>query len=84
MTPTPAEPSGGREPTWLRHGHVDLALHHLREGAGPKLLILHGLGERTPATVPDLLAGWPGAVWGLDFTGHGRSTLPSPTPRRCG
>lgn len=64
------------EPVWLRHGHVDLALHHLREGSGPNLLVLHGLGERTPDAVPDLLAGWPGAVWGLDFTGHGRSTLP--------
>lgn len=76
MTASVADPTAGREPVWLRHGHVDLALHHLRDAAGPHLLILHGLGERTPATVPDQLAGWPGAVWGLDFTGHGRSTLP--------
>lgn len=62
--------------TMLRHGRVDLALHRLRDGDGHPLLLLHGLGERTPAAVPAHLAVWPGAVWGLDFTGHGDSTVP--------
>lgn len=61
--------------TWLRHHRSDLALHRLAEGTGRPLLLLHGLGERTPATVPAHVA-WPGPVYGLDFTGHGRSTLP--------
>lgn len=60
----------------LRHNKVDLALHHLRPGEGRPLLHLHGLGERSPADVPDHLAGWPGPVWALDFTGHGSSTVP--------
>ena len=64
--------------TWLRHVHNDLALHRLREGAeGTRpLLLLHGLGERTPETVPPAAAAWPGPVWGLDFTGHGASSRP--------
>jgi pimeloyl-ACP methyl ester carboxylesterase len=65
--------------TMLRHGKVDLALHHLRdasdESARP-LLILHGLGEASPATVPPWAQAWPGAIAALDFTGHGRSTVP--------
>ena len=60
----------------LRHNKVDLALHQLRDTAGPALLLLHGLGERSPATVPAQAAAWPGAVWALDFTGHGESTIP--------
>jgi pimeloyl-ACP methyl ester carboxylesterase len=39
------------------------------------LLALHGLGERSPATVPDRLAAWPGPVWALDLAGHGASSL---------
>src|SRR5690606_28180060 len=35
----------------------------------------HGLGERTPDRVPAHIS-WPGPVYGLDFTGHGRSTVP--------
>ena len=27
--------------------------------------------------MPDHLASWPGPVWGLDFTGHGSSTVPT-------
>lgn len=67
-------------PTFLRHNRIDLALHCLREpgdatpGTRP-LLLLHGLGERTPAHVPDVVE-WAGPVYGLDFTGHGESTLP--------
>ena len=60
----------------LRHSRVELALHALREGSGRALLLLHGLGERTPAAVPRDLAAWPGPVYGLDFTGHGQSTIP--------
>jgi pimeloyl-ACP methyl ester carboxylesterase len=62
---------------WVTHGAVQLALHCLRPGEGRPLLLLHGLGEHTPAEVPRPLAGWPGPVWGLDFTGHGASTVPA-------
>lgn len=58
----------------LRHNRIDLALHRLREGAGRPLLLLHGLGERSPDEVPGHLTGWPGSVWALDFSGHGAST----------
>ena len=61
---------------FLTHGRVRLALQTLREGAGPKLLLLHELGGRSPDALPDELAAWPGSVHALDFTGHGRSTLP--------
>ncbi len=61
----------------LRHSRVDLALHRVRDGVGRPLLLLHGLGERSPSAVPDALAGWPGPVWALDFTGHGASSVPS-------
>jgi pimeloyl-ACP methyl ester carboxylesterase len=62
--------------TRLRHGKVELALHELRPGEGRALLILHGLGERSPAAVPPPAAAWPGPVHALDFTGHGASTVP--------
>jgi pimeloyl-ACP methyl ester carboxylesterase len=67
---------------WLRHNRVDLALHHLREAEDspdPRqrpLLLLHGLGDRSPATVPADVVDWPGPVAALDFTGHGASTVP--------
>jgi pimeloyl-ACP methyl ester carboxylesterase len=60
----------------LRHAKVELALHHLRGGEGRALLLLHALGERSPRTLPAELAGWPGPVAALDFTGHGESTRP--------
>jgi pimeloyl-ACP methyl ester carboxylesterase len=60
----------------IRHNRVDLALHELRAGVGHPLLHLHGLGERSPATVPDHLAPWPGPGWALDLTGHGDSSVP--------
>jgi pimeloyl-ACP methyl ester carboxylesterase len=62
---------------WLRHAKVRLALHPLRPAdSGRALLLLHGLGERTPERLPKALEPWRGPVWGLDFTGHGASTLP--------
>ncbi|HEX4354352.1 MAG TPA: alpha/beta hydrolase, partial [Polyangiales bacterium] len=61
----------------LRHNHVRLALHALRIGERRPLLLLHGLGERAPTTVPLKAASWPGAIYALDFTGHGASTVPN-------
>ena len=74
MSAVPAEP----DLIILRHGKSELALHRLRVGAGddPALLVLHGLGERSPETVPPGAEQWPGGVWALDFTGHGASTVP--------
>lgn len=61
----------------LAHNRVRLALHPLREGGGRPLLLLHGLGERSPSCVPSHVDPvWPGPVWALDFTGHGDSTVP--------
>lgn len=56
----------------LRHGRVSLALHPLREAAGPTLLCLHAVGgsaldHREAARL------WPGPVFALDFSGHGAS-----------
>ena len=46
-----------------------------RRATAPRpLLLLHGLGERSRCHV---FAGWPGPVYGLDFTGHGASTIPA-------
>jgi len=61
---------------WLAHNRVRLALHELRPGTGTPLLLLHGLGERTPDSAPAETEGWTGPVYGLDFTGHGQSTIP--------
>jgi len=63
-------------PTFLQHNRIRLAFHTLRAGEGRALLLLHGLGERSPATIPGELLTWPGPVYALDFTGHGQSTLP--------
>ncbi len=60
----------------LSHGKVSLALHHLREGDGRALLLLHGLGEHAPAVEPAWCTDWVGPVAALDFTGHGESTIP--------
>jgi pimeloyl-ACP methyl ester carboxylesterase len=60
----------------VRHNKVDLALHRLTEADGRALLVLHGLGESSPTEVPERLATWSGPIWGLDFTGHGMSTVP--------
>ncbi len=61
---------------FITHNQVKLALHTLREGDGPSLLLLHALGEHSPAAVPPEFAQWPGRVFALDFTGHGASTVP--------
>lgn len=61
----------------LTHARITLALHELRSGSGRPLLHLHGLGLRSPETVPDDIASWPGPVFALDFTGHGASTSPT-------
>jgi pimeloyl-ACP methyl ester carboxylesterase len=60
----------------LVHGKSTLALHLLREGWGRPLLLLHGLGERTPPSAPEQVESWAGPIYGLDFTGHGSSTAP--------
>lgn len=62
----------------LRHGKINLALHQLREAPGQNrpLLLLHGLGETSPVSVPELVQSWPGPIAALDFTGHGESTIP--------
>jgi pimeloyl-ACP methyl ester carboxylesterase len=60
----------------LRHAKVELALHRLRAGDARTLLLLHGLGERSPRTLPQDVSDWPGPVAALDFTGHGDSTRP--------
>jgi len=63
-------------PRMLDHNRVKIALHTLVEGEGTPLLVLHGLGEKTsPARDP--WSRWPGPVYGIDFTGHGASTVPS-------
>ncbi|MCU1361666.1 MAG: hypothetical protein JWN99_2955, partial [Ilumatobacteraceae bacterium] len=70
-------PSTEHRVTTLIHNKIRLALHHLSEGPGRPLLLLHGLGEASPHTVPLWAADWPGPVTALDFTGHGSSTVPS-------
>jgi pimeloyl-ACP methyl ester carboxylesterase len=61
---------------YLVHGKVRLALHALREGTGHPLLLLHGLGERSPSPLPRELSSWSGPIYALDFTGHGESSVP--------
>jgi pimeloyl-ACP methyl ester carboxylesterase len=58
----------------LTHARITLALHELRTGAGRPLLLLHGLGLRSPQTFEEA---WDGPVHALDFTGHGASTTPA-------
>jgi pimeloyl-ACP methyl ester carboxylesterase len=63
----------------LRHAKVTLALHPLREAREPDarpLLLLHGRGQATRPHDAAAAGAWPGAILGLDFTGHGASTLP--------
>jgi pimeloyl-ACP methyl ester carboxylesterase len=62
---------------YLHHNRVCLALHKLKDGNAHALLLLHGLGERSPASLPKVYADWPGPVHALDFTGHGVSEIPA-------
>ena len=73
--PVVPAPGGHRVETLVR-GRSRLALHHLKDGNGRPLLLLHGLGERAPLEPPAFVDGWPGAIVALDFTGHGASTMP--------
>ena len=56
----------------LRHGRVSIALHPLREAAGPTLLCLHAVGG-SARDFREAAALWPGPVFALDFSGHGES-----------
>ncbi len=71
--------SGGNAVQTIRNARIDLALHELRPatGTGHPMLLLHGLGEQSRTDVPEELAGWPGGVWALDFSGHGQSSVPA-------
>jgi len=69
--------------TWITHGKLRLALHALRgpiagraAESGHPLLLIHGLGERSPEALPEEFEAWPGPVHALDLTGHGHSDLP--------
>ena len=62
--------------TFLEHVRSRLALHELRDGQGQPLLILHGLGERSPDATPGAVQGWICPIFALDFTGHGSSSVP--------
>jgi len=56
----------------LRHGRVSIALHPLREGAGPALLCLHAVGG-SARDFREAAQLWSGPVFALDFSGHGDS-----------
>jgi pimeloyl-ACP methyl ester carboxylesterase len=56
----------------LLHARTALELHELSHRDGPALLLLHSLGGSSVdwSEAPAL---WPGRVYALDFSGHGRS-----------
>jgi pimeloyl-ACP methyl ester carboxylesterase len=56
----------------LRHAKASIALHPLREAAGPALLCLHQVGG-SARDFAQAAALWPGPVFALDFCGHGSS-----------
>jgi pimeloyl-ACP methyl ester carboxylesterase len=70
-------------PVFLQHNRIRLALHNVRAGEGKTLLLLHGLGECSPPMVPMELSEWPGPVYALDFTGHGKSSVPTSGGYTC-
>ena len=62
---------------FLTHNKIQLALHQLRAGDGRPLLLLHGLGEQSPAARAGVgRRRGPARCTALDFTGHGASTVP--------
>ncbi|MBI1814537.1 MAG: alpha/beta hydrolase [Deltaproteobacteria bacterium] len=56
----------------VTHGRVTLELHEVTQRDGPALLLLHALYESS-ASWGEAPAAWPGRVYALDFSGHGRS-----------
>lgn len=56
----------------IRHERVSLALHELRTAVGAPLLLLHTHGG-SAADWSAREIDWPGPVYALDFSGHGRS-----------
>lgn len=56
----------------LAHGRVSIELHPLRQGGGDVLLLLHELGGSAGGWGEGWQS-WPGAVYALDFAGHGAS-----------
>ncbi len=61
----------------LRSGRLELELHEWGgSGAAPPLLLLHSLYGSADEW-GELPAAWPGAVYGLDFSGHGASAWSS-------
>jgi len=56
----------------IKHGRVTLELHELARRDGLPLLLLHGL-YGSSADWGEAPGSWPGAVWALDFAGHGHS-----------
>lgn len=56
----------------IRHGRITLELHQVKRGEGLALLLLHAL-YGSSAEWGEVPAVWPGAVYGLDFAGHGKS-----------
>lgn len=56
----------------LQRGRVSLWLEPLCERGGPKLLLLHALGGSS-ADFAGAELEWPGSLYALDFSGHGRS-----------
>ncbi len=56
----------------IKHGRVTLELHELAHRSGVPVLCLHAL-YGTSADWGEAAATWPGAVFALDFAGHGHS-----------
>ena len=56
----------------IKHGRVTLELHELVRREGLPLLLLHAL-YGSSADWGEAPGSWPGAVWALDFAGHGHS-----------
>ncbi len=55
----------------VKNARVDLACHHLADGPGTPLLLLHALHGSTVDWSSEIA--WAGPVHALDFSGHGAS-----------